>query len=38
MAVPATELGWVPDILILVALTAAVTAYGGLVREPSPSG
>jgi len=28
MAVPATELGWVPDIIILVAATALITALG----------
>src|SRR6266702_3410188 len=28
MAVPATELGWVPDILILAAVTIAITALG----------
>jgi hypothetical protein len=28
MAVPATEFGWVPDILILVAVTIAITAAG----------
>ena len=28
MAVPATELGWIPDLLILVAVTAAITAAG----------
>ena len=28
MAVPATELGWTPDLLILVAVTAAITAAG----------
>ncbi len=28
MAVPATELGWVPDIVILVAVTAAITLAG----------
>jgi hypothetical protein len=28
MAVPATELGWVPDIMILVAATALITALG----------
>ena len=28
MAVPATELGWVPDIIILVAVTVAITAAG----------
>lgn len=28
MAVPATELGWIPDLLILVAASAAITAAG----------
>ena len=28
MAVPATELGWLPDIIILVAVTVAITAAG----------
>lgn len=28
MAVPATELGWVPDIVILVAVTILITALG----------
>jgi hypothetical protein len=28
MAVPATELGWVPDVIILVAATALITALG----------
>lgn len=28
MAVPATELGWVPDIIILVAATVLITALG----------
>jgi hypothetical protein len=28
MAVPATELGWIPDIIIIVAVTAAITAFG----------
>jgi len=28
MAVPATELGWVPDIVILVAVTVAITLAG----------
>ncbi|HXM37314.1 MAG TPA: hypothetical protein VN908_01490 [Gemmatimonadales bacterium] len=29
MAVPAMEVGWVPDIIILVAVTALITAAGG---------
>ena len=28
MAIPKTELGWVPDIIILVAVTALITAAG----------
>lgn len=28
MAVPATELGWIPDLIIIVAVTAAITAVG----------
>jgi len=28
MAVPSTELGWIPDIIILVAVTVAITAAG----------
>ncbi len=28
MAVPATELGWIPDLIILVGVTAAITAAG----------
>lgn len=28
MAVPATELGWTPDIIIMVAVTVAITAFG----------
>ena len=28
MAVPATELGWVPDLIIIVGITAAITAVG----------
>ncbi|MFN2570326.1 MAG: hypothetical protein ABR537_01750 [Gemmatimonadales bacterium] len=28
MMVPATELGWIPDIIILVAVTVAITAAG----------
>jgi hypothetical protein len=28
MAVPVTELGWVPDVLILAAATSAITALG----------
>ncbi len=28
MALPATELGWIPDLIILVGVTAAITAAG----------
>jgi len=28
MAVPATELGWIPDLIIIVAVTVAITAAG----------
>lgn len=28
MAVPATELGWVPDVLIILGVTAAITVAG----------
>jgi hypothetical protein len=28
MVVPATELGWVPDLIIIVGVTAAITAAG----------
>jgi hypothetical protein len=28
MAVPATELGWTPDLIIIVAITALITAAG----------
>ena len=28
MTVPATEFGWVPDVVIIVAVTAAITAAG----------
>ena len=38
MAVPATELGWKPDIVILAAATAAVTLLGVVPREgPRPA-
>lgn len=33
MAVPATELGWTPDLLILVAATVGVTLIGSTSRE-----
>ena len=29
MAVPATELGWIPDLAILTAMTVLVTVWGG---------
>ncbi|HEY7194608.1 MAG TPA: hypothetical protein VH439_12785 [Gemmatimonadales bacterium] len=28
MAVPATEVGWIPDLIIIVAITALITAAG----------
>ncbi|HYT64146.1 MAG TPA: hypothetical protein VEL50_09590 [Gemmatimonadales bacterium] len=28
MVVPATELGWIPDVIIIVAVTAAITVAG----------
>lgn len=37
MAVPATELQWVPDIIILVVATAGITAIGGT-RAAAPGG
>ena len=33
MAVPATELGWVPDLIIIVGMTAAITAAGSRKAE-----
>jgi hypothetical protein len=33
MAVPVTELGWVPDILILVVATAGITLVGAGARD-----
>jgi hypothetical protein len=36
MAVPATELGWTPDLIILVVVTAVITVAGA--RSPSHSG
>ena len=33
MAVPATEVGWIPDLIILVVATAAITVLGS--RNPS---
>jgi hypothetical protein len=38
MAVPVTELGWVPDIIILVVATAAITAVGAGPRGSAPGG
>lgn len=35
MAVPATELGWIPDLIIIVAATVALTAAGSR-RSPVP--
>jgi hypothetical protein len=34
MTVPATELGWIPDLSIIVAVTAAITAAGSR-RSPA---
>lgn len=36
MAVPATELGWVPDIAVLVVVTAGITLLGAR-AAPEPS-
>jgi hypothetical protein len=38
MAVPATELGWIPDIAILVAVTILITALGAkrIVGQETP--
>lgn len=40
MAVPVTELGWTPDLLILVVVTAAITVAGSrhLSRVGTPTG
>jgi hypothetical protein len=35
MAVPATEFGWGPDIIILVAVTIAITAVGSRRADPT---
>jgi len=35
MAVPATEFGWTPDLVILVLVTAGITAAGSR-RSPAP--
>ncbi len=38
MAVPRTELGWVPDLLILTAATIAITVFGSrAAAAPPPS-
>jgi len=37
MAVPATELGWVPDIAILVAVTVLITVLGSQRAVASPN-
>jgi len=34
MTVPVTEFGWVPDLVIIVAVTAAITAVGSR-RSPA---
>ena len=36
MAVPATELGWVPDLAILTAVTILITVLGGKREMASP--
>jgi hypothetical protein len=37
MAVPRTELGWVPDLVILAAVTVAITVFGSRsATAPSP--
>jgi hypothetical protein len=36
MAVPATELGWVPDIAILVVVTVAITLIGARTPAATP--
>jgi hypothetical protein len=36
MVVPVTELGWIPDLVIIVVVTAAITAAGS--RRPAPAG
>ncbi len=36
MAFPAIELGWIPDLVIIVAVTAAITAAGS--RRVAPAG
>jgi hypothetical protein len=36
MAVPATELGWIPDLIILIVATALTTAAGS--RNPAQVG
>jgi hypothetical protein len=35
MAVPATELGWIPDLAIIVAITIGVTVLGSRKTEPA---
>ena len=36
MAVPRTELGWIPDLVILAAATIAITAFGSRSTSASP--
>jgi len=36
MAVPRTELGWIPDLVILAAATIAITAFGSRSASASP--
>ena len=35
MAIPAAELGWIPDVVILVVAAVAITVFGG--TKPSPA-
>jgi len=36
MAVPRTELGWVPDLIILAAVTIGITAFGSRSAAVAP--
>jgi hypothetical protein len=36
MALPATELGWIPDLAILAAAAVGITALGSRAAAPSP--
>jgi len=35
MAIPSFELGWIPDVVILVVATVAITLYGSARRSPT---